>query len=42
MFKNCAPWTGTDVDNGKEIDVVLPMFNFIEYNNNYLKTSGYL
>ena len=40
VFKNCAPWTDTDVDNRKEIDAVLPMFNLIEYNNNYVKTSG--
>ena len=28
--------------NAKGIDVVMPMFNLIEYSHNYLKTSGSL
>ena len=30
----------TQVDNAKYIDAVLPIYNLIEYSNNYLKTSG--
>ena len=33
---------GTDIDNAQDIDVVMPMYNFIEYSNNYSKTSGSL
>ena len=46
VFKTCAPFTdcineinNTQVDNAKEIDVVMPMYNLIEYSDNYLKTS---
>ena len=49
IFKNCAPFTNciseiinTQVDNAKEIDIVMPMYNLIEYSDNYLKTSGSL
>ena len=49
IFKNCAPFTNcvseinnTQVDNAKDIDIVIPMYNLIEYNDNYLKTSGSL
>ena len=28
------------VDNAKDIDVVMPMYNLLEYGNNYLKTEG--
>ena len=35
--KNCAP-----LDCAKEIDVVLPMYNLVEYSDNYSKTSGSL
>ena len=45
MFKNCASFTNyiskinnTQVDNAKDIDVVMPMYNFIDYSNNYSKT----
>ena len=48
-FKNCAPFTNciseiniTQVDNAKDIDIVMPMYNLIEYSNNYAKTSGSL
>ena len=45
-FKNCALFTNcindTQVDNAKDIDIVMPMFNLIEYSNNYAKTSGSL
>ena len=49
IFKNCAPFTisiseinNTQVDNAKYLDIVMPMYNLIEYSNNYLKTSGSL
>ena len=32
----------TDIDNVKDIDVVMPMYNLIEYSDNYSKTSGSL
>ena len=48
-FKNCAPFTecisrinNTDIDNAKNIDIVIPMYNLIEYSDNYSKTSGTL
>ena len=49
IFKNCAPFTNctseinnTQVDNAKDIDIVMPMYNLIDYSNNYSKTSGSL
>ena len=30
------------VDDGHDIDVVMPMYNVIEYSDNYSKTSGIL
>ena len=48
-FKNCAPFTNciseinnTQVDNAEDIDIVMPMYNLIEYSDNYSKTSGSL
>ena len=48
-FKNCAPFTNwiteinnIQVDNAKDIDIVMPMYNLIEYSDNYAKTSGSL
>ena len=32
----------TDIDNAKDIDIVMPMSNLIGYSNNYSKTSGSL
>ena len=29
----------TDIDNAKNIDIVMPMYNLIEYSDNYAKTS---
>ena len=51
MFKNCAPFTNciskiflyiyyTQIDNAEYIDKGMPMYNLIEYSDNYLKTSG--
>ena len=46
---NCAPCTNSiselnniQVDNAKDIDIVMPMYNLIEYIDNYSKTSGSL
>ena len=46
MFKNRAPFTiciskinNTQIDNAEYIDMVLPMYNLIEYSDNYSKTS---
>ena len=48
-FKNCAPFTNciseinnTQVDNAKYIDIAIPIYNLIEYSDNYVKTSGSL
>ena len=48
-FKNCVPFTkclsrinNTDTDNAQDINIVMPMYNLIEYINNYSKTSGSL
>ena len=49
MFKNCAPFinciseiNNTQIDNDKDIDIVMPMHNLIEYSDNYAKTKGSL
>ena len=46
IFKNCAPFTrcisrinNRDIDNAHDIDIVMPMYNLIEYSNNYSETS---
>ena len=43
-FKNCAPFinciseiNNAQIDNAKEIDIVMPMYNLIEYSDNYAK-----
>ena len=48
-FENFAPFTkcintitNMQVDDAQHIDVVMPMYNLIEYSDNYLKTSGNL
>ena len=48
-FKNCAPFTkcisrinNTDIDNAQDIDIVMPMYNLIEYSDNSSTTSGSL
>ena len=48
-FKNCAPFTkcisrinNPDIDNAHDIDIVMPMYNLIDYSDNYSKTSGSL
>ena len=30
------------IDNAKDLDIVMPMYNLIEYSDNYSKTSGSL
>ena len=49
IFKNCAPFTyciseinNTQIDNAKDIDIVMPMYNLIEYSDNYAKIAGSL
>ena len=49
IFKNCAPFAkyisrinNTEIDNAKDIDIVMLMYNLIEYSDNYSKTSGSL
>ena len=49
VFKNCAPFTdciseinNTQIDNAKDIDLVMLMYNLMEYGNNCSKTSGSL
>ena len=32
----------TQVNNAKDIDIAMPMYNLIEYSDNYSKTSGSL
>ena len=48
-FKNCAPFincineiNNTQIDNAKDIDIIMPMYNLIEYSHNFAKTSGSL
>ena len=49
IFKNCAPFTNCiseinniQIDNAKDIDIVIPMYNLIEYSDNDAKTTGSL
>ena len=49
IFKNCAPFTNCiskinnmQIDNAKDIDIVMPMYNLIQYSDNYAKTTGSL
>ena len=48
-FKNCAPFVkcisiinNTEIDNVKDIDIVMPMYDLIEYSDNYSKALGSL
>ena len=48
-FKNCAPFTkcithinDEHVDNADNLDIIMPMYNLIEYSDNYWDTSGSL
>ena len=49
IFKNCAPFTkcinrinNTEIDTARDINIIMPMYNFIECIDNYSKTSGSL
>ena len=49
IFKNCAPFTkcirkinGTETNNAQDIDIVMPVYNLIQYSDSYSKTSGSL
>ena len=48
-FKNCAPFinciseiNNTQADNAKDIDIIMLIYNLIEYSDNYAKTTGSL
>ena len=48
-FKNYAPFinciseiNNMQIGNAKEIDIVMPMYNLIEYSDNYAKATGSL
>ena len=48
-FKNCAQFTNwkseinnSQIDNAKDIDIVMSMYNLIKYSDNYAKRSGSL
>ena len=47
-FKNNAPFinciskiNGVKIDNAEDLDVVMPMYNLIEYSKNYRKQAAY-
>ena len=49
VFKNNAPFinciskiNGVKSDNAEDLDVVMPMYNLLEYSKNYRKTTGSL
>ena len=40
---NCTSKTnGIKIDNTEDLDVVMPMYNLLEYSKNYRKTTGSL
>ena len=46
-FKNCAPFTkcisrinNTDIDNAQDVDIVMSLYNLVEYKDNYSNISG--
>ena len=46
IFKNCASFTecvsemnNNEIDNAKYLDVLMPMYNLVEYSDTYSKTS---
>ena len=48
-LKNCAPFTkcvtkidGTTIDDAMDLDLVMQMYNLIEYSSNYFETTGSL
>ena len=49
FFKNNAPFinciskiNGVKIDNAEDLDVVMSMYNLLEYSKNYKKTTGSL
>ena len=49
VFKNNAPFincifkiNSIKIDNAEDLDVVMPMYNLLEYSKNYRKTTGSL
>ena len=49
IFKDCTSFTdciseinNTQIDNAKDIDVVMPIYHLIDYSDNYSKTPGSL
>ena len=49
IMKNCVAFNisiikinNSQVDNAKDLDIVMPMYNLLEYKHNYSKTSGSL
>ena len=49
IFKHCALFTNciseindTEIDNAKDIDIVMPTYSLIEYSDNYSKITGRL
>ena len=49
VYKNNAPFINCiskinviKIDNAEDLDVVMPMYNLLEYNKNYRKTTGSL
>ena len=46
IFKNCTDCiseiSNKEIDNAKDIDVIMPIYNLIEYSDNYSKKSGIL
>ena len=48
-FKNCGPFTkciihinDEDTDGANNLDIIMPMYNLIQYSDNYSDTSGSL
>ena len=48
-FKNNSPFTSciskinnTLIDNAEDLDIVMPMYNLLEYSKNYRETKGFL
>ena len=43
-FKNCALFTKyiTAIDDAESLDLVMPMYNLLEYSTNYFETTGSL
>ena len=49
ISKNCAPFidcksetNNIEIDNAEDIDIVIPMYNLIEYSDNFSRKSGFV